>query len=201
MESSQKSFTKSFFKTEPEDNLETKVNLMIKTMERSVDLLQRIEAKVELLATKADLRTNLISDKPKNNLLDMNSPFKTPGFTSSFASSDNRRPAAYTPPQSTGVSGGNDDQTVIVKGFDSSLPESYIKSLLNQVSGAATGCAYVHLKEGVDKALKLNGSYMGGWKLVVEKATPVGERVGPSGGEGQWPYPYRCNGLRQCSFC
>ncbi|VVA93101.1 unnamed protein product [Arabis nemorensis] len=159
-------------------------------MEGLADRVQRMEAKMNSLATMADLEAVSILDKANKNLLDKNDPFKTPlnsaaaktgfemrpEFTSPFASSDNRPrvPAAYTPPQSGVFGGGNDDKTIIVKGFDSSLPEDDIKSLLtqyfsscgeitsvvvpkDQVSGAVIGCAYIHLKEGVEKALKLSG--------------------------------------------
>ncbi|KFK41567.1 hypothetical protein AALP_AA2G146000 [Arabis alpina] len=140
---------------------------------------------------------------------------------------------AYTP--QSGI-GGNDDQTIIVKGFDSSLHEGDIKSELNKYfslcgeitsvvvptdteTGAVIGCAYIELKEGVEKALKLNGSYLKGWKLVVEKVSRISDLGGRSGRGGHWPYPYpsgpsgrggrggpwrhpyRCHGLGFCGFC
>ncbi|KFK41489.1 hypothetical protein AALP_AA2G137000 [Arabis alpina] len=119
------------------------------------------------------------------------------------------------------IFGGNDDQTIIVKGFNRFLREDDVKSALSkhfsscgeitsivvptdQVTRGTKGCAYIQLKEGVEKALKLNGSDMEGLNLVVEKVVPtgaVGSRFGPSGKESQWQYSYRCNGLGQCSFC
>ncbi|VVB03503.1 unnamed protein product [Arabis nemorensis] len=123
-ESSMKSYTDAFFKAEPEDTLESKLNLMIETMEGLANRLQRIEAKV------ADVRTILISEKNKKI------PFKNgPGYTSSFESSDNRREAhaTYTPPRSRIFGGGyDDDQTIIVKGFDTRLTEYQIKNVLRQ---------------------------------------------------------------------
>ncbi|VVA95090.1 unnamed protein product [Arabis nemorensis] len=86
-------------------------------------------------------------------------------------------------------------KTIIVKGFDFFLPEDDIKSALSKYfsscgeitsvivptddeTGAVIGCAYIHLKEGVEKALKLSGSYLGGWNLVVEKVSLAEEVVG-----------------------
>ncbi|KFK29853.1 hypothetical protein AALP_AA7G187400 [Arabis alpina] len=158
-------------KREPEDNLETIVNLKKQK--------------------KDDENKTLISDKAKNETED-NSKDGRAETTSSLVSSNKRlevrtkrgKRAAYTPQSRIG---GNDDQTIIVKGFDSLLPEDDIKSALR--------CAYIELKEGVEKALKLNGSYLGGWNLVVEKVSRITDR---SGKESDWPYPYRCKGLRAC---
>ncbi|VVA95092.1 unnamed protein product [Arabis nemorensis] len=193
-------------------------------MKGLTDRVGRIEATVDLLATKGkNLFDNKNNFKTAFNTADAKNGYEMrPEFTSSFASSDNRREAraAYTPPQS-GIFGGRDDQTIIVKGFDFCLPEFHIKSLLthyfsscgvvisvviptDQETGAAIGCAYIRLMEGVENALKLSGTYLRGWKLVVEKATPlsdVGGRFDPSGRGGGWAYPYRCNGLGHCSTC
>ncbi|KFK41703.1 hypothetical protein AALP_AA2G161900 [Arabis alpina] len=152
------------------------------------------------------------------------SPFSSPfgdGSKASHFSSPFGNGGKVSPFSSPFGGSGGDDQTVIVKGFDSFLPEDVIKNALSQyfsscgqiirvdvpkdqVTGKVVGCAYIHLKEGIEKALKFNGSYLRGWKLVVEKASPIsafGGRFDPSGSRGQWPYAYRCNGLGQCSFC
>ncbi|KFK23930.1 hypothetical protein AALP_AAs47265U000100 [Arabis alpina] len=151
-------------------------------------------------------------------------------ITSSFVSSNSRLEVrtkrgkrATSTPQS-GI-GGNDDQTIIVKGFDSSLPEDDIKMALskyfsscgeitsvvvptNSETGAVIGCAYIELKEGIEKALKLNGNYLRGWNLLVEKARRISDVGGPSGRGGHWPnpyghwpYPYRCEALYRCGHC
>ncbi|KFK41492.1 hypothetical protein AALP_AA2G137300 [Arabis alpina] len=79
-----------------------------------------------------------------------------------------------------------DDQTIIAKEFDYWLPEDDIKKALSKhftscgeitsvvvptdpKTGATKGYAYIQIKEGVEKALKLNGSEMGGCNLVVER--------------------------------
>ncbi|VVA97039.1 unnamed protein product [Arabis nemorensis] len=94
-------------------------------MEGLVDRLQRIEAKVDLLATKADLHYDL---RQSADAMDESSTSEdeSSDFATSFAPSYKFRqvPAAYTPTPPRGIfGGGNVDQTIIVKGFDSSLPD------------------------------------------------------------------------------
>ncbi|KFK23931.1 hypothetical protein AALP_AAs47265U000200 [Arabis alpina] len=52
-------------------------------------------------------------------------------WSSNFQAESRKRAAYNTPPQSR-IFGGSDDQTIIVKGFDSSLPGDDIKSELSK---------------------------------------------------------------------
>ncbi|VVA95094.1 unnamed protein product [Arabis nemorensis] len=106
-----------------------------------------------------------------------------PEFATPFPSSYSR--VAYTPPQSR-VFGGNDDQTIIVKGFDSSFPVYYIKSELSKYFSSC----------GEITSVVIPTDQVSGAVIGFEKATPIRD-FGRSGREGQWPYPYytRCDGL------
>ncbi|KFK25167.1 hypothetical protein AALP_AA8G075100 [Arabis alpina] len=228
--------------------------------------LQRIQAKVDLLATKNDWIVDLLATKAdlqvifegkqvhalakavsnikgsyinssssnsagKNEEDDKPSKKKAKTDTKKKAKKESDSGSGGHWPSNFHKSGrgssprtvdfGDDDQTIIVKGIDSSLREDDIERALSKyfsscgeitcvtvatdpVTGAAIGCAYIHLKKGVEKALKLSGSYLGGWNLVVDKVSPIGEvggRFGPSGRVGHWTFPYRCNGLGHCGGC
>ncbi|EFH63712.1 predicted protein, partial [Arabidopsis lyrata subsp. lyrata] len=175
-------------KREPKDDSETKVNLkkpkkdVIASFEKKkksetkaimkgiADSLQRLEAKVDLLATKAEIEAILISAKA-NPL-----PFFSYMDTSSEdESSSDEEPEKKPAAKGSSSSVGGNVQTISIRGFDSSLPLYDIKSALN----------------GAEKALELGTHVVGGWNLVVGKAEPI--RSGST-----WPFPGRCGNQGRC---
>ncbi|KFK41695.1 hypothetical protein AALP_AA2G161100 [Arabis alpina] len=240
-------------KKEPEDHLETNVNLKkqkedeiatlisdnVKNESSSSDEEPAKPAAKDSSSSEDESSTSSSDKEPaatdsssSENESEDDSKDVRAEITSSLVSSKNRlevrtkrgKRAAYT--SQIGI-GGNDDQTIIVKGFDSSLPEDDIKRALSTYFSSCgeiisvivakdpatrthIGCAYIELKEGIEKALKLSGSNLGGWNLLVKKATPIpiSDVGGPSSRGGHWPYPngrwpyrYRCDLLRVCKFC
>ncbi|KAG5384768.1 hypothetical protein IGI04_036238, partial [Brassica rapa subsp. trilocularis] len=89
----------------------------------------------------------------------------------------------------------NNDETIFVKGFQHLRPRDEIKNELSNIFGSCgkiisvfvpmhcgtcvpLGFAFINLLNGKEKALKLNGSYMGGRKLKVMIATDSDEYFG-----------------------
>ncbi|KAF3606393.1 hypothetical protein DY000_02047525 [Brassica cretica] len=89
----------------------------------------------------------------------------------------------------------NNDETIFVKGFPHLRPRDEIKNELSNIFGSCgkiisvfvpmqcgtcvpLGFAFINLLNGKEKALKLNGSYMGGRKLKVMMATDSDEYFG-----------------------
>ncbi|CAH8338569.1 unnamed protein product [Eruca vesicaria subsp. sativa] len=85
--------------------------------------------------------------------------------------------------------------TIFVRGFDCSFPRDEIKKTLikhfsscGEVSrvfipfhcqtGSPTGFAFINMRKGHNKALTLNGSYLGGMRLEVTMATKRDEYYG-----------------------
>ncbi|XP_010428179.1 PREDICTED: nucleolin 1-like [Camelina sativa] len=260
-------------KREQEDDIKTKVNLkkpkkdviiahpgkekseMKEIMKGIADRLQRLEAKVDLLATKADLQAILIavkgekvpvmkppavsaSDSEDSSYMDTSPDDKVTRTKAETSSSEDEsssseepankpaasaKPAAFTIPPAAftippaakvypyqQIVGGN-GQTISVRGFDPSIPVDDIKSALSNYfssfgeitrvfvpasrqTGASLGYAYIDLKQGAEKALKLRRHDVGGWNLVVGEAEPI--RSGSS-----WPFPGRCGSIGRCTYC
>ncbi|KAG7589916.1 RNA-binding domain superfamily [Arabidopsis suecica] len=223
-------------KRELKDDSETKVNLKkpkkdviasfekkkkseIKAIMKGIaDSLQRLEAKVDLLATKADIQAILISAKGKKiparkppTKADYDSEDSYMDTSSEDESSSDEEPAKKPAAKGSSSSLGGNVQTISVRGFDSSLPLYDIKSALSKYfssfgeitrvfvppshgTGGSLGYAYIDLKEGADKALELGTHDVGGWNLVVGKAEPI--RSGST-----WPFPGRCGNQGRCSYC
>ncbi|ESQ48039.1 hypothetical protein EUTSA_v10020940mg [Eutrema salsugineum] len=104
--------------------------------------------------------------------------------------------------QSSDKGQGSQSKTIFVRGFDSSLGEHEIKSALRDhfsacgeitriaiptdpETGAIRGNAFIDLKDGLNKALELNGSEVGGRNIMVSKALPRGESADRSGGRAR----------------
>ncbi|KAJ0245864.1 hypothetical protein HA466_0182690 [Hirschfeldia incana] len=90
---------------------------------------------------------------------------------------------------------GNNDRTIFVKGFQHLRPRDEIKNELINIFGSCgkiirvfvpmhcgtcvpLGFAFINILNGKEKALKLNGSYMGGRKLKVKMAIDTDEYYG-----------------------
>ncbi|KAG7586835.1 RNA recognition motif domain [Arabidopsis thaliana x Arabidopsis arenosa] len=187
-------------------------------MKGIADSLQRLEAKVDLLATKADIQAILISAKGKK-VPAMKTPTKAAydsedsymDTSSEDESSSDEEPAKKPAAKGSSSSVGGNVQTISVRGFDSSLPLYDIKSALSKYfgsfgeitrvfvpldreTGASLGYAYIDLKEGAEEALKPGRHEVRGWNLVVGMAEPI--RSGST-----WPFPGRCGSLGFCGYC
>ncbi|KFK41490.1 hypothetical protein AALP_AA2G137100 [Arabis alpina] len=137
--------------------MKNQMNDIIETMERLGDRLERIEAKVDLLATKVDGGSG---GRSSSNFSDGGSRGSSPAYTppwyfrdggsssrrsrwptyfpdggsgdplsSNVRDGGNGSPSSYVRDGGNGgiFGGGGDEQTIIVKGFDSWLPDD-IKS-------------------------------------------------------------------------
>ncbi|EOA35556.1 hypothetical protein CARUB_v10020762mg [Capsella rubella] len=223
-----------------------------KIMKEIVDRLQRLEAKMDLLATKADLEAILISakgekvpaikppakaasDSEDSSYMDTSSDeqvtvsknphaaakkvsvkAKTENSSSQDDSSSDEEPvnnpAAFTKPAAkhSPSSIGDNPQTISVTGFDPSIHVDDVNIILSRYfssfgeitrvfvpadgdTDASLGYAYIDLKQGADKALKIARHDVGGWNLVVGTAEPIQS--------GSWLFNGRCGSRGFCGYC